>query len=321
MVKAGQWIGIALLVLALVGCQSTDNGAVLEQRSGSVIFRVGTTTVTVEDFQQRMERDIGTVVQQLLSQGQTPEQIIEQANQANVRQSIFDSMIQEELLLQFARQQGIGVDPQRVDAQIDQSQAIGGDPRDPQTNLFADLTQQRIREAREQIVTTIIARYTRADMFKARHILVEDESTADKVLEELRNGKLFADLAREYSTDPGSQGQGGELGWVAQGDFVPEFEQAAFSSELNTPVKVQSEFGWHIIEVLDRQLNRPFDSIDQLERSQNAQQFFEATFVPWYDNLRQQAEASGDLQINPTFDPNSVPLPFGSSTPANNAAP
>jgi peptidyl-prolyl cis-trans isomerase C len=145
--------------------------------------------------------------------------------------------------------------------------------------------------------------------------LVADEATADQIIADLNNGASFAELAREFSTDPGSQNNSGELGWTPRGNFVPEFEEAAFSADLNTPIKVSSQFGWHVIEVQDRELNRPFDDIEQLQGSQNGRQFVEDTFSPWYEELRGTAEANGDLEISPNFDPNSVPLPFRTTDP------
>jgi peptidyl-prolyl cis-trans isomerase C len=303
-----------LLLLLLTTCAGTANVPQTQADSASpVVARVGANEITVRDFVQKMERDIGPAIQGLLAQGQSPEQIAELAGQQNVRQVIFDEMIQEALLVQQARREGVGIDARAVDQSVDlqQSQiswiepaAVEGD------NPFMQIFDQRISSARQQLVFQMIARHTRADMVNVRHILVADEATADEVLAQLDAGTGFAGLAEQYSTDPGSLEIGGELGWTARGDFVPEFEEAAFSAELNTPIKVQSQFGWHVLEVLDREENRAFGSIEALQRSQNGQLYFESSFLPWYEQLRVDAEASGDLEISPGFDPAAVPLPF-----------
>jgi len=87
----------------------------------------------------------------------------------------------------------------------------------------------------------------------ARHILVADEDTAKEVIEKIKGGAKFEDVAKEFSTDTGSAQKGGELGWFSVGSMVPEFSDAAYALPLNTisePVK--SAFGYHIIEVTDK---------------------------------------------------------------------
>lgn len=87
---------------------------------------------------------------------------------------------------------------------------------------------------------------------KASHILVETEDMAKDIKKKLNKGSKFEALAKEYSKDEGSKGNGGELGYVIKGQLVPEFENKAFAmkkDEISDPVKTQ--FGWHIIKVLD----------------------------------------------------------------------
>lgn len=97
---------------------------------------------------------------------------------------------------------------------------------------------------------------------KVRHILVKpseimSDSQAKELVASLKAraeaGEDFADLAREYSEDIGSAQEGGDLGWTTPGQMVPEFEQTmqiTAVGEISDPVK--SQFGWHVLEVLDR---------------------------------------------------------------------
>jgi peptidylprolyl isomerase/peptidyl-prolyl cis-trans isomerase C len=87
---------------------------------------------------------------------------------------------------------------------------------------------------------------------KVAHILVDTEEKAKQLKEKLTKGTKFEDLVKEFSKDEGSKATGGELGYVMKGQLVPEFENKAFSmkqNEISDPVKTQ--FGWHIIKVLD----------------------------------------------------------------------
>lgn len=87
----------------------------------------------------------------------------------------------------------------------------------------------------------------------ARHILVEDEETAKEVKEKLDKGEDFAKVAKEYSTDPGSKEEGGDLDWFGYGVMVPEFWEAAYALEPGTISEpVQSDHGFHIIEVKEK---------------------------------------------------------------------
>jgi len=93
---------------------------------------------------------------------------------------------------------------------------------------------------------------------KAQHILVEDEAKAKEVAEKLSKGGDFAALAKEFSKDPGSKDNGGDLGYFSKGQMVPEFEAAAFALEkgkISAPVK--SNFGFHIIKLEDKRLRQP----------------------------------------------------------------
>lgn len=102
---------------------------------------------------------------------------------------------------------------------------------------------------------------------KASHILVEDEKTAKEVKEKLEGGAKFEDLAKEYSKDPGSAAQGGDLGFFGPGKMVPEFEEAAYAlkvNEISDPVK--SQHGWHIIKVTEKKEKESYDKMkDDLE--------------------------------------------------------
>src|SRR5690606_3271698 len=98
---------------------------------------------------------------------------------------------------------------------------------------------------------------------EARHILVEDEATARSALDRLDAGEDFAAVAGELSTDPGSSQQVGDLGEVTRGETVPEFEDTVFSAPVGEIVgPVQSQFGFHIIQVTKRDEAPPLADVE-----------------------------------------------------------
>jgi foldase protein PrsA len=115
---------------------------------------------------------------------------------------------------------------------------------------------------------------------KARHILVADEATAKEVKSKLDAGGKFEDLAKEYSTD-GSKDQGGELGWFGPGAMVPEFEEAAYAAEINAISEpVQSQFGFHIIQVTEKKEKEPYEDVkDKMKEQLTASKLSDAETV------------------------------------------
>lgn len=86
----------------------------------------------------------------------------------------------------------------------------------------------------------------------ARHILVDSESKCEGIINEIKGGADFADLAKQHSSCP-SGNDGGNLGTFSPGQMVPEFDTACFEGnvgEVQGPIKTQ--FGYHAVEVTER---------------------------------------------------------------------
>jgi len=112
---------------------------------------------------------------------------------------------------------------------------------------------------RERLGETFDAQVPRVqEQVWARHILVDDEALAADLLEQARSGADWETLALDNSTDESNKAEGGDLGWFARGRMVEPFEEAAFAGQVGEIVgPVQSDFGWHLIEILgheDREL-------------------------------------------------------------------
>ena len=92
----------------------------------------------------------------------------------------------------------------------------------------------------------------------------EIKKKAEDILKQAKKGGNFEDLAKKYSEDPGTKDKGGDLGWIVQGQTVPEFEQTAFSlpkGSISDLVKTQ--YGFHIIKVIEKETahTKPFDEV------------------------------------------------------------
>jgi len=116
-----------------------------------------------------------------------------------------------------------------------------------------------------QVYSSAGDRFRTGERVRVRHILLKTteksaddikkiEAKANDLLKQIKGGADFAKLATENSDDPGSKDKGGEYGWMAKGQTVPAFEASAFSlkkDEISNPIK--TEYGYHIIQVLDRE--------------------------------------------------------------------
>jgi peptidyl-prolyl cis-trans isomerase C len=187
---------------------------------------------------------------QQLGQPDTPE----------LRDRIKEQLIEREVFLQEATKRGI---PERPDVkfQLDfvRKTAII-------QNLFRD-------EAKKHPVTDqqVQAEYDKQKSvqgdkeYHARHILVEKEDEAKDIVEQLKKGAKFEDLAKK-SKDPGSGSRGGDLGWAAPSAYVKPFSDAMVKLEKGkyTEVPVQTQFGYHVI-LLEDARSTQFPPLDQVK--------------------------------------------------------
>jgi peptidyl-prolyl cis-trans isomerase D len=141
-----------------------------------------------------------------------------------------------------------------------------------------------------------------AEQRQAAHILIEgDDEAARSKIEEIKKrvdaGEDFAALAKEFSQDPGSAVDGGDLGYAGPGVYDPAFEKALYAQQGQVSGPVKSEFGWHLIKLLGVQAPEvpSFDSLkDKLARDFKAQQV-EQHFVEATKQLEDAAFQASDL--------------------------
>ena len=144
--------------------------------------------------------------------------------------------------------------PAGADINIQRLQALG--------QLVGEYYKKTIRptvsdQDAKTVYDTWVSKFTPGEEIHAHHILVKTEDEAKDIAKKLKDGGSFTDLAKQYSQDPGGQ-SGGDLGYFGRGDMVKPFEDAAFALEtgkISDPV--QSQFGWHIIQVDDKRQSQP----------------------------------------------------------------
>ena len=132
--------------------------------------------------------------------------------------------------------------------------------------VFNEQHQPSAEAVEAQVRSTYQAKketFKQPEQVHVAHILIavdtkDAEVQAQKLLESLRGGADFAQAAEKQSADPGSASKGGDLGWVSMGRMVPEFEKAAFALQKQGELSgvVKSQFGYHIIKLMDRRSER-----------------------------------------------------------------
>ena len=157
------------------------------------------------------------------------------------------------------------------------------------SEIISNLMDNAVSE--EAIKAAYAEQYVNADPsteYNAAHILVATKEEAEDLITKLADGAEFAALAREYSTGP-SGANGGELGWFGQGVMVaPFFDAVTDLSVGNVSAPVQTDFGWHVIKLLDtRSKERP--ELEEV-RDEIAETLRNAAFEAHVDKLKKLAD-------------------------------
>ncbi len=231
-------IAIALTgLIALTACNGADDA------EGKIVAKIEGQTISEAEFVEALKEKHGEAVLFALVQDKifsahaqrlnvTDEEIDKELNE--VREAY--DLGEDEAFLSFLNMQGF--------ASIQEFRNI----------VMQHLVVQKVASEGVEITEEELrSEYDAGREIEASHILVQDLETAEEILAKLNQGEDFAELAQEYSIDPGSGAAGGSLGTFERGRMVPEFETAAFSlpeGEISEPV--QSDFGYHIIKVTNR---------------------------------------------------------------------
>ncbi|MBC7340511.1 MAG: peptidylprolyl isomerase [Firmicutes bacterium] len=235
---------------------------------------------------------------------------------ARVGKQTLEEMITRRLVAQEGKKQGIAVSDAEVKAEIDRIIKEQFDSEEEflnalsyygmtrvmlEENIRTDLTIKKVLGAKAQVTEDEVRAYfdqhreefDQPEMVHARHILVATEQGAREIRQRLLEGADFAALAREKSTDPGSSQGGGDLGFFARGEMVPEFEEAAFAlavGDISEPVK--SQHGYHIIQVLEKRPAQAaeYEKVKEEVRKRVTDDKIQGMVPEWIDSLRAAAK-------------------------------
>jgi peptidyl-prolyl cis-trans isomerase C len=196
-----------------------------------------------------------------------------EVDEIQAKQIVLDTMIETILLAQGAREMGYGLDQEMYSKKIEQLILdSGGESQFQQwlsDNNYSQEEFERIYKLqleavwfRDQIISQTP---TRAEQIRARQILVSSKSLADNIHNDLENGAKF-----DYYSWGYDQLSGGELGWFPRDYLIlPEIEAAVFDLQPGEYTDViQSTYGFHIVQVMERDLDRPLtqDALLQKQR-------------------------------------------------------
>lgn len=292
--------GLAALVLSGCGNGTTKAGAAAV---------VGDTSISTDDLQGVVERG--------LADPQAAQQF--GAERDTYQRQVLARLINREVLDDAAERQGVDITQGEVDAQLAEfaEQAGGQEALEAQAaqsgisaqdlpGFIRDVVVERelgdtltadvdVPEAQlEGLYQENIAEY---DQVSSRHILVEDEAQARDLLAQVQaDPSQFAPLAAQFSTDTSNKDNGGDLGFAGRGAFVPEFEQLLFTAEPGTYDVVNTQFGWHVVNVVERMTTPLSEVEDDLRRTALQDERTTRT-----QELLRTTAAELDITVNPRF--------------------
>lgn len=216
----------------------------------TVIAKVGDIEITKDDL-AFAESDLATQFQQI------PEE--------NRQAAILNALIDIKVLALVADKEGLGEDAAfKARMRFLRERALHNSYF--QKHALETITDEEVKARYDKEIAAMEKRFE----VHARHILVKTKEEAEAIIKELDGGSDFAEVAKEKSTGPTGP-KGGDLGFFAKGQMVPEFETAAFALKDGeyTREPVQTQFGWHVIKREEGREQEPpaFDAVkDQVRQ-------------------------------------------------------
>lgn len=237
------WLALLIIVLTQGLAIAQPTG---DQSGGDVLATVGNQKITRE----MLDNIIATIPEENRIPFLTPDG----------RKKILDEVVNFELFARAAKDSKIESEPAiKTRLQYEETQYLAREYFRREQGRQAPVSEDSIKD----FYSSHIKEFAPPEEIQARHILVKTEAAANKIVEELKSGADFAELAKKKSIDPAAQ-KGGKLelmdgkDWLPRGSFEKSFEHVLFKiskGQIGGPVK--SQFGWHILKVDDRRQPEP----------------------------------------------------------------
>jgi parvulin-like peptidyl-prolyl isomerase len=215
-----------------------------------------------------------------------------QAQLEQDKQLALDNMIDDALVMQDAAKEGVVISDAELNAAMQNIiTGLGGQAKFEEVlkqsgqTLDEARSMQRLQMLYLKMRDRVVGNLQTAEQVHARHILVNSQATAQALLAQIQAGADFGQIAKQSSQDSLTRANGGDLGWFARGTLpAKELEDAAFALQPGQiSAVIQTAFGYHIVQVLERDPARKLEG-DQFVKVQ--QQAMEN----WLNGLRSQAK-------------------------------
>jgi len=283
---------VALLVMSILagGCGGQPTPVETTTATPSPVEELAALVNGQAIGQEEYEKQVAQVEAFFAQEGLDPESEEGRERLAQARRQVLEQMIDQELIRQAAVEMGVSISEAELEASIqDIIEQSGGQEQFDQSlqgmgTTYDDFRQmlldQLLSEAVYSAVTASISPV--AEQVHARHVLLPTRERAEEVLARLQAGEDFSYLAREYSEDISSRESGGDVGFFPRGVMPPEVEEVAFSLEVGeTSEIVETQFGFHIVQVLEREEREIAVEVFENLRQQ--------TFMQWLQDRREAA--------------------------------
>ncbi|KPK99693.1 MAG: hypothetical protein AMJ91_06765 [candidate division Zixibacteria bacterium SM23_73_3] len=261
MKKATILVFVGMLVLALFSSCGT-------KQEDKVVARVGDRVITVEDLEKEWKT--------------ASKIIIKGVPELQRKKELVDKMIGDQVVIMEAYKEGI-------DNEVESDTNFAKQKERLLTNV---LYQKEIADKAKVTESEMKREYQKMqEEVHAWHILMETEQQADSIYKMLKEGADFAQLARERSIDPSAKDNAGDLGFFSWGKMISEFQEVAFKlkeGEISRPV--ETNYGWHIIKLIERREveQPPYEEAKRLIQSKLAQTKREKRVKEYFQYLRKK---------------------------------